>query len=57
MQLSPIPDPVHILRSFEVIPIFRLGQPQPLTLLLVDSPALRFVTVFLAVSISIVRKE
>jgi len=57
MQFPPIPDPLHILRPFEVIPVLWLGQPQPLTLPLVYSPALWFVTVFLPVSISIVRKE
>jgi hypothetical protein len=57
MSLPPLLDTFHVLVSFEVVPVLRFGQPEPLTLFLVGLSATGFIAVFLPTTVAIVRKE
>jgi hypothetical protein len=57
MRLPPLPDTIHVLVSFEVIPVLRLRQPPPLTLFLVGLSATGLIAVFLPITIATIRKE
>ncbi|WP_153305077.1 hypothetical protein [Desulfonatronospira thiodismutans] len=56
-MLSPVPDPVHMGRSPEIIPVFRLIQPGLLTGFLTGCPTRHFGAVFLLAPVSIVRTK
>ena len=52
--LSPVPDPVHMGRSPEIVPVFRLIQPGLLTGFLTGCPTRHFGAVFLLAPVSVV---
>ena len=57
MGPAPLPDPLNILRSSEVVPVFLLHQPLPLAGRLAGLSAFGFRTVILMPGIAAVREE